>query len=180
MLPELSRIRELRKKSFLTQSEFARKANVSQSLIAKIESGKIDPSYSKVKQILETLEMQSKSNEKEAETIMVKKLIASFKDENVAEIIKKLNKNGISQMPVVDNGKAIGMIYESRILEKSEEGITGLKAEDVMDEVPPILAPDAKLSIVAEVIKQYPAILIARQGKLIGIISKSDVLKAMI
>jgi len=43
--PELSRIREIRKKLNISQRELAMKAGVSQSLIAKIEGNNIDPSF---------------------------------------------------------------------------------------------------------------------------------------
>jgi predicted transcriptional regulator len=41
----------------LTQGQLAKIAGVSQSFIAKIESGKIDPSYSKVKTIFDVLDL---------------------------------------------------------------------------------------------------------------------------
>ena len=45
MLADLSEIRILRKQHNLTQSQLARLAGVSQSLIAKLEAGLIDPGY---------------------------------------------------------------------------------------------------------------------------------------
>ena len=53
---ELSEVKVIRKKLGLTQGELAKAAGVSQSLIAKIESTKIDPTYSKVKLIFHALE----------------------------------------------------------------------------------------------------------------------------
>ena len=47
----------------LTQTDLAKKANVSQSLIAKIESGKIDPTFTKTKKIFETLSYLEKKEE---------------------------------------------------------------------------------------------------------------------
>ena len=51
MFPKLNEISKKRKILGLTQSELAKLAGVSQSLIAKLESGKIEPSYTKVKTI---------------------------------------------------------------------------------------------------------------------------------
>ena len=63
MLPSLDEIAKKRKMLGLTQKELARMAGVSQSSIAKIESGKIDPSYNKVKAIFDVLErMETKVN----------------------------------------------------------------------------------------------------------------------
>lgn len=56
MLPSLDEIAKRRKLLGLTQKQLAKIAGVSQSFIAKIESGKIDPSYSKAKAIFDTLE----------------------------------------------------------------------------------------------------------------------------
>ena len=46
---ELNEISRLRKQLGLTQAELAKLSGVSQSLIAKLEAGKIEPSYSKAK-----------------------------------------------------------------------------------------------------------------------------------
>ena len=52
---ELEEIKKIRKKLELTQTELADRAGVSQSLIAKIEAGRIDPTYSKTKKIFAAL-----------------------------------------------------------------------------------------------------------------------------
>jgi len=56
-LPDLSRIAVMRKRMGLTQTELAEKAGVSQSLIARVEAGTVDPRYSKVEKIFRALEV---------------------------------------------------------------------------------------------------------------------------
>ena len=56
MLPEIKDITRRRKILGLTQNKLARQANVSQSLVAKIETGRVDPSYSKMMKILIALD----------------------------------------------------------------------------------------------------------------------------
>ena len=59
----LALIGKLRRQLGLTQKELARKAGVSQSLIAKVESGLIDPAYSKVVQLFQALELELHTQE---------------------------------------------------------------------------------------------------------------------
>ena len=56
MLPDLEEIQKRRRSLGLSQKKLASYASVSQSLIAKIEGGKIDPSYKNVKRIFKALE----------------------------------------------------------------------------------------------------------------------------
>ena len=55
MVIEIREIKEIRKKLGLTQGQLANMANVSQSLIAKIEAGRLDPTYSNATKIFEAL-----------------------------------------------------------------------------------------------------------------------------
>ncbi len=59
-LPTPEEIRRLRLKAGLTQKELAERAGVSQSLIARIESGTVDPRLSTLKKILRALEEATK------------------------------------------------------------------------------------------------------------------------
>ena len=67
---ELNEIKKIRKNLGLTQTELAKMANVSQSIIAKIESGKIDPTFTKTKKIFETLDDLENKEEIKADELM--------------------------------------------------------------------------------------------------------------
>ena len=110
---EVQEIKTIRKKLGLTQNNLAKQANVSQSLITKIEAGTLDPTYSKVTQIFEVLNSLSKTKEKKAKDIMNKKLIYIEPETNIKDIIKEMRKHSISQMPVVKNHNCVGLISET-------------------------------------------------------------------
>ncbi|MBI2647565.1 helix-turn-helix domain-containing protein, partial [Candidatus Woesearchaeota archaeon] len=63
MTYELVEVKKIRKKLELTQTQLANRAGVSQSLIAKVESGRIDPTYSKTKKIFSALSELEKKEE---------------------------------------------------------------------------------------------------------------------
>jgi len=115
-MEDLSRIREQRRKSGMTQHQLARAAGVSQSLIAKIESGRVDAAYSKVKAILEALERQQLSSEKTAKEIMHPSVESASPSESLHAVAEKMRKRSISQMPVSEGKQVVGSISEQAIL----------------------------------------------------------------
>ena len=64
MLYDLKGIKQMRRNLDLTQTELAKLADVSQSLIAKIERGKIEPSYAIARKIFAVLEEQISHKQK--------------------------------------------------------------------------------------------------------------------
>ena len=172
---ELSEIKQIRKSLGLTQSELAKKANVSQSLIAKIESGKIDPTFTKTKKIFETLNYMEKKEEIKAEEVMNAKIISVSQKDDIKASISKMKKFGISQMPVIDEHKAIGLISESTLLDALMTN-KGKKVEDIMEEAPPTVSKTASIRVISSLLHHYPMILVSDSGKLIGLITKADLL----
>ena len=75
MLAEIAEIKVLRKRHNLTQSQLAKLAGVSQSLIAKLESGMIDPSYTNFRKIYDVLTGLKEEREAKAEEVMSKRII---------------------------------------------------------------------------------------------------------
>ncbi|MFX1490957.1 MAG: helix-turn-helix domain-containing protein, partial [Promethearchaeota archaeon] len=61
-VPSPKELQELRKKVGLTQSELAERVGISQSLVARIEKGQVNPSVSTLKRILVEIESQQKSH----------------------------------------------------------------------------------------------------------------------
>jgi predicted transcriptional regulator len=69
VLPDLKEIQQKRKELGLTQRELAKLTGVSRSWIAKVESGRLEPNYSKTKEVFDKLEMELK-----ARTVKIKSL----------------------------------------------------------------------------------------------------------
>lgn len=174
----LEEIKIIRKKLDLTQTKLANLSGVSQSLIAKIESKKIDPTFSKTKKIFETLNMISHKNSLKAKDVMNKKIISVKAEDNIKEVIKKMRSYEISQIPVIDKDIK-GIVSESSILEQVRQGknIKNLKAKDVMSDTPPILPEESCIDLVTNILKHQPLILISQYGKLTGVITKADILR---
>lgn len=184
MFPAIEEIGKRRRKLGLKQSELAKMAGISQSFIAKLESGKIDPAYTKVKiifDILEYLEAKSKIHE---EKIVPNKVIGVQKHELVSKVVKLMKEHGFSQIPVFDGKHVVGSISEKTILHQLITGkdlpqISILPAEAIMEEPFPQISEDAPLSLISSLLQTYSAVLVFKKGEVNGIITKADLLRLL-
>ena len=172
---ELSEIKKIRKSLGLTQTDLAKRANVSQSLIAKIESGKIDPTFTKTKKIFDTLNDMENKEEIKAEELMNRKVISISPDDNIKESVEKMKKFEISQMPVIDGHNVVGLVSESTLLDALINKKSN-KIEEIMEESPPTVSKTASVKVVSSLLKHYPVVLVSESGKLAGLITKADLL----
>ncbi|MBW2971599.1 CBS domain-containing protein [Candidatus Woesearchaeota archaeon] len=178
---EINSLKQIRKQIGLTQTEFAREAGVSQSLVAKIEAGKIDPTYSKVKQIFEALDRLSKRQELSAKEVMQKGIITAKPADRMVDTVKLMHKKAISQVPVIDGKNIVGLVTEKELLEKiGQSDVHMLKVKDVMAEPPPIVSEDTKISVLKSLISYYPILLVAKKGEISGVVTKSDIISRMV
>ena len=182
MLPSIEEVAKKRRIMGLTQQKLARLAGVSQSLIAKLESQKIDPSYTKVKAIFDTLERLQTETEVRAEDVLHNEIIGVQKSDPVSKAVQTMADYGYSQLPVFDGEHAVGSISEKTIIGKVSAGkdlnqISKYSVGDVMEEAFPQVGEDAPLSLIASLLQVYPAVLISKKGKVVGIVTKADLLK---
>lgn len=184
MLPDLMEIKSRRITADLTQSRLAKLSGVSQSLIAKIEAGNIEPSYPKAKKLFDCLKQLHAKQEKQAEELMTKPVLFVKADDSLKKAIKELEKHGLSQLPVLKEGKQLGSISEKSILAKINSGkgldIEKALAEEAIEESLPTIQANTPESVVRQLLNFNPAILIVKKGKISGIITKSDLLKQML
>lgn len=180
MVFDLTHLKKLRKQLELTQHQFAQKIGISQSMLAKIEAGKLDPTYSYVKKIEIAIDFLTKSEEKEARDIMIEKIIKAKPEDNASSIISLMKKNNISQLPIFKKSRVVGLVTESSILEKRLKEIKNLKAKDLMKETPPIINKNTKISVITSLLKHYPIVLVSKEGRIEGLIAKSDLLNILI
>ncbi|MGM5485072.1 MAG: CBS domain-containing protein [Nanobdellota archaeon] len=172
-----SDVKRIRKRLGITQSRLSKESSVSQSLIAKIEAGSIDPSFSSVESIFSAFERLSKKNMPSAKDMMRKKLITVDEGKKVSEAIKLMKKHNISQVPVVKDGMITGVISESTILNSFIEGKEGLVVRDVMKDAPPIIAKDTSMDVISSLLRYFQLVIIAEKGKPKGIITKADLIE---
>ncbi len=182
MLPKISEIGRKRKALNLTQKDLALRSNVSQSLIAKIESGNVNPSYDIVKRIFQVFSSIEKDMNIRASDILSKPVVSINRGEKVEKAIDLMKKHNYSQLPVVDKGYVVGTISEKTILEiistgKALSDILNKKSESVMTSCLPRITEDENIDVISTLLRNNPAVLVTRKGKTVGIISKADLFK---
>jgi cystathionine beta-synthase len=101
---------------------------------------------------------------------------------NVSEAIVLMNREGIDQIPVTDNGHFVGSVSSSGLLEKIMEDpqLKSKAVSEVMDKPMQFVAPDSTLDVLSSFLnKENKAILVRDENQQVHIITKHDVLKAL-
>jgi len=173
-------IRYLRKKAKMTQKELAERAGVSQSLIARIENGTVDPRYSTLRKIYNVLK-KSLSLAFSARDVMNKPVYTVYENDTLRKAAEIMWKKGFSQLPVIDKkGKIKGTISEEiivRTLLKYHGKIFKIRVKDVMDKPLPTIRPECNIDDIYRILlMEAPATLVVENKKIKGIITKSDII----
>ena len=184
MFPTLEDIAKRRRQLGLKQLELAKLAGVSQSLIAKLEAGTIDSSYTKVKTIFDILERVEAKTKIQERKVVPNEIIGIQKDEPILKVVKLMKEHGYSQIPVFNGKQSVGSVSEKTILRqilagKDLDQISGLPTEDIMEEAFPQVGEDAPLSMISSLLQTYQAVLVAKKGQVVGIITKADLLRML-
>jgi predicted transcriptional regulator len=179
-VPLPSEVRALRKKLGLTQAQVARAAGVSQPLIARIESGSVDPRLSTYAAVLEAL------NRVERKGVLLQEVMAApvttvRATETVASAIRLMRERGISQLPVLAKGVPVGSLSDRQVVHalseaQDAEQLARRAVADIMGPPFPVAGPDMSVDQAARLLEDQPAILVMEKGKLTGIVAKADLL----
>jgi predicted transcriptional regulator len=182
MLPQLEEIAKKRRLFNLTQEQLAKMGGVSQSLIAKLESGKIEPAYTKVKALFDAFERLEMENMIRAKDFLHAEVVEVQKSDKVSRAVHLMMKHGYSQLPVFDGEHPVGSISEKTVLSQVLAGhdlthVVTLMVGDIMDESFPQVGEDAPFYLISGLLQVYPAVLLSKKGKVAGIATKADLLK---
>jgi predicted transcriptional regulator len=184
MIPDISEIKIRRSAAGITQQELSKASGVSQSLIAKIESGKVSPGFEKVKLLFDCLDRLHEGRCVNASSIMRGHIYSVSPKASVKEAILVMEKHGVSQLPVISHGACIGTVTDKGILAKlsrisSSVGLAKTKVCDSMEEAMPTVQENTPFSIVSAMLSFHPAVLVTKNGKISGIITKADLLRTV-
>lgn len=181
--PPASDIRKRRKMLDITQSELAVASGISQSTITKVEQGKISASYNTVVKLFETLDqMGDRKKEIPIMDIATRDIVSVQEDSGVPEALEILKETGFSQMPVFRGESSVGSISEKVILKlissgKSMDQLSRMRVSDVMEDSFPTISENTSMEGLSSMLNTSNAVLITRKGKIIGMITRADVLK---
>ena len=113
---------------------------------------------------------------------MNKKVVFCAARDKLLDVVSVMKKKGISQVPVLEKSRVLGVVSERAVLEaigKFGASIGSKKAEDVMDECPPIVTINTGQKMIVEMLKEYSIVLVSQKGDIVGLVSKADLLDAL-
>jgi predicted transcriptional regulator len=184
MLPRLDSIKQARLKLGITQKELARLAGVSTSMINQIESGRSQPSYETAKRIFDNLvTLEGRSDPNKAGDICSKEIVKLKPTDSLHDAIHKMRKLSISQIPIFSGNEPVGIVTEDGVVkhltDSDESSWKKIQLADVMEARPPIVDHQTPAKTLVPLIRYSKCILVAKMGKIIGIITASDTLKML-
>lgn len=110
------------------------------------------------------------------------KLTTIDKSATVADAIKLMTANSISQLPVVDGKEFVGSLIDSKLLAQMIEdaNLKSKPVSEIMDPSFQFVSPDNTLDVLSSVItKDNPAVLVRDKNNEVHILTRHDLLNAM-
>ena len=114
-----------------------------------------------------------------AKEIMTKQVVSTRPSCKVEEVTRVLYHHGISGLPVIDDEeRVIGMVTEADILGRKTGQDT---VQDIVSKPAHTVCEDARLEDIAALLteKKIKRVPVVREGKLLGIVSRADVVRAL-
>lgn len=181
MLPRLEYIKQARVRLGITQRKLASLTGVSTSMINQIESGRCKPSYDTARKIFEVLGSLEGKTSMKAGDICSRNLIHVQKDERLYKAIELMRKNSISQIPVFDASKVVGILTEDGLakimVEKDEMELKDVRVAQVMESPPPQVDVSTPAKALVPLVRFTRCVLVSEKANVIGIVTITDTLK---
>ena len=108
-----------------------------------------------------------------------RELISVNPDHLVSEALALMNERGVTQMPVIEDYRAVGSLRESGVLTKllADRDLLNAKVADIMDASFPVLDADATYNEIKTKLQKHPAVLIEDFKRITAIITRGDLLE---
>jgi predicted transcriptional regulator len=181
MLPRLDYIKQARLKLGVTQKKLAMLCGISTSMINQIESGRCKPSYDTAKRIFEILLSMESDASIKAGNICNRNLITIQSEESLSAGILKMRDHSISQMPVFNGSRLVGILTEDDLakimIENNDADIHLIKIGAVMEPPPPLVDQSTPAKALVSLVRFAKCVLVSEKGNVIGIITLTDTLK---
>src|SRR5687767_8225706 len=107
-----------------------------------------------------------------------KSLVSVAPSDTVTVALQQMDELGLSQIPVIEEGRCVGSLRENRVLAKvvRDRELLNAPVREVMETGFPTVDVDASSSEVTRRLQSSPAVLVEEYGRIVGIITRHDVL----
>ncbi len=105
-------------------------------------------------------------------------LVTATRRDVVSDVIAKMKQYDVSQLPVVEDGRLVGMISEVDLLTYLLDGDHRASdpIEAIIDPAPPVVDPASPVDALADVFLSANAVVVVDHGAVAGIVTKIDVI----
>ena len=106
-----------------------------------------------------------------------RELWTAASEESIADACARMKEHGVSQLPVVENGKLLGMIAESDVLSRIVDGRSSLQdtvAEVMLRDAQTVQLDDDAVALTALFAGGFVGVVVDDEQNLKGIITKLD------
>ncbi len=182
-IPTPEELRSRRETLGLRQTEIARRAGISQSMVARIEAGSVDPRVSTLNKIIAVLN-NAEPKKITAGQIMHTPVLSVPPQASISQAVEIFEKNNVSQLPVIERGATVGCISESVIVKAIEQQrlhhTQQFMVKDFMEPGFPTVPPDMDVESVINILQQNHAVLVT-EGRIVrGVITKHDLITLIV
>jgi len=182
-IPTPDELRQRRESLGMRQTELAQRAGISQSMVARIEIGSVDPRVSTLNKIVTVLNSADQKGITAAR-IMHSPVIAVGPAEPISRALEIFEKNNISQLPVIENGIPVGCISESVIVKAIEQQrlhrTHPFYVRDFTEPGFPTVPSGTDIETVISILQQNHAVLVIDSGVVKGVITKHDLISLIL
>jgi cystathionine beta-synthase len=133
----------------------------------------------KEKRLLEPQKMTAGLISATKSTGAAPRLVSARPDEIVGDVLRRMDEHGFTQIPVLEEGKAVGALRENRLLAKvlGDRSLLQKTVVEVMEPSFPVLDVEAKADEVTRCLRDSPAVLVEEYGRIVGIVTRHDMLE---
>ncbi|MBI4347308.1 MAG: pyridoxal-phosphate dependent enzyme, partial [Elusimicrobia bacterium] len=111
-----------------------------------------------------------------------RKLVMATPQDTLLAALERMRKQDISQLPVFENGKAVGAVFEDAILNLLLKGreIKKMVVREIMGHALPVVNPEARIEYIMRLVTpESPAVLVQAAKGHYQIITKYDIVNAV-
>jgi predicted transcriptional regulator len=178
----------LRRRVGLTQAQLAERVDTSQSLIARIERGQVNPSVETLRRILEVIEQERQVHSRVKDLLKWKRqtsklppLVWVAPTDKVRRAVLLMRRFGISQLPVLHNRSPVGSIYERTIIRHlvlaGASAVFSRSIQEIMEAPFPVVESDEHIEVAFDKMASgVEAMLVMDHGRPAGVLTKIDMI----